>query len=97
MMLGNATATAQAIRMLATELTTENMPRRGYPPVCILVSDGHCTDTTSATSYSVPIIFEALFSTAIASETNAWTSAVATFISCGAFPTAATQSPPNVA
>jgi len=30
--------------MLAAELTTENMPRRGYPPVCILVSDGHCTD-----------------------------------------------------
>ena len=48
-MLGNATATAQAIRMLAAELTTENIPRRGYPPlrvspVCILVSDGHCTD-----------------------------------------------------
>jgi formylglycine-generating enzyme required for sulfatase activity len=31
MRLGNTTATAQAIRMLATELTTENMPRRGYP------------------------------------------------------------------
>src|SRR5438445_215968 len=38
------TATVQAIRMLAAELTIENMPRRGYPPVCILVSDGYCTD-----------------------------------------------------
>ena len=55
------------------------------------------TFTTSATSYSIPIIFEAFFSTAIASETNAWTSAVATFISCGASPTAATQSLLNVA
>ena len=38
------TATAQAIRLLASELTLEKMPRRGYPPVCVLVSDGHCTD-----------------------------------------------------
>lgn len=38
------TATAQAIRVLASELTPEKMPRRGYPPVCILVSDGFCTD-----------------------------------------------------
>src|SRR5262245_8537553 len=38
------TATAQAIRLLASELTLEKMPRRGYPPVCILVSDGYCTD-----------------------------------------------------
>jgi uncharacterized protein YegL len=42
--IAGTTATAQAIRMLAAELTTENMPRRGYPPVCILMSDGHCTD-----------------------------------------------------
>ena len=42
--IAGTTATAQAIRMLAAGLTTENMPRRGYPPVCILVSDGHCTD-----------------------------------------------------
>jgi uncharacterized protein YegL len=39
-----STATAQAIRLLASELTLEKMPRRGYPPVCILVSDGFCTD-----------------------------------------------------
>ena len=39
-----ATATAQALRLLAGELTMEKMPRRGYPPVCILVSDGFCTD-----------------------------------------------------
>ncbi len=38
------TATSQAIRLLASELTLEKMPRRGYPPVCILVSDGFCTD-----------------------------------------------------
>jgi uncharacterized protein YegL len=42
------TATAQAIRMLAAELIAENMPRRGYPPVCLLVSDGHCTDPPEA-------------------------------------------------
>lgn len=39
------TATAQAINLLATELTLEKMPRRGYPPVCILISDGYCTDS----------------------------------------------------
>jgi uncharacterized protein YegL len=38
------TATAQALRLLAGELSMEKMPRRGYPPVCILVSDGFCTD-----------------------------------------------------
>jgi uncharacterized protein YegL len=38
------TATAQALRLLARELSIEKMPRRGYPPVCILVSDGFCTD-----------------------------------------------------
>lgn len=41
---GGATATAQAMRLLAAELTVDKMPRRGYPPVCILVSDGFCTD-----------------------------------------------------
>lgn len=40
----SSTATARAIRLLASELTLEKMPRRGYPPVCILVSDGFCTD-----------------------------------------------------
>ena len=38
------TATAQAIRLLASQLTTEKMPSRGYPPVCILISDGCCTE-----------------------------------------------------
>ncbi|WP_217596436.1 VWA domain-containing protein [Cohnella sp. GbtcB17] len=38
------TATAKAIRMLAGELEIEKMSRRGYPPVCILLSDGFCTD-----------------------------------------------------
>jgi len=39
------TGTAQALRLLAKELSIEKMPRRGYPPVCILVSDGFCTDS----------------------------------------------------
>ncbi len=38
------TSTAKAIRLLAGELTLEKMPRRGVPPVCILLSDGHHTD-----------------------------------------------------
>lgn len=41
---GGTTGTAQALRLLAGELTMEKMPRRGYPPVCILVSDGFCSD-----------------------------------------------------
>jgi len=39
------TATAKALRILETELSIERMPRRGLPPVCILVSDGFCTDS----------------------------------------------------
>ena len=38
------TSTAQAIRLLAGELSIERMPRRGLPPVSILISDGFCTD-----------------------------------------------------
>lgn len=38
------TATAKAIRLLTNELSIERMPRRGLPPVCILISDGFCTD-----------------------------------------------------
>ena len=44
---GGMTATAEAIRLLAEQLTLEKMPQRGVPPVCILVSDGHCTNTES--------------------------------------------------
>lgn len=40
-----STATAKAIHLLASELTVEKMARRGYPAVCILISDGHCTDS----------------------------------------------------
>jgi uncharacterized protein YegL len=40
----SGTATAKAIRLLASELTLEKMPRRGVPPVCILLSDGEHTD-----------------------------------------------------
>lgn len=42
-----STATAAAIRLLVAELTAEKMPRRGYPPVCILLSDGYCTESKS--------------------------------------------------
>ena len=38
------TSTAKALRLLASELTLEKMPPRGFPPVCILISDGFCTD-----------------------------------------------------
>lgn len=38
------TATAQAIRLLTTQMTTEKMPGQNCPPVCILISDGFCTD-----------------------------------------------------
>jgi uncharacterized protein YegL len=38
------TSTAKALRLLAGELSVERMPRRGLPPVCILISDGFCTD-----------------------------------------------------
>lgn len=38
------TSTAKAIKLLADELSMEKMPRRGYPPVGILLSDGFCTD-----------------------------------------------------
>lgn len=39
------TSTAQAIQMLSRELELDKMPRRGYPPICVLVSDGDCTDS----------------------------------------------------
>lgn len=38
------TATHEAIRLLASELDLNKMPRRGLPPVCVLVSDGHAND-----------------------------------------------------
>lgn len=38
------TSTAKALRLLTGELSIERMPRRGLPPVCILISDGFCTD-----------------------------------------------------
>ncbi len=42
--IDGVTATAQAIDLLADELSLEKMPQRGLPPVCLLVSDGLCTD-----------------------------------------------------
>jgi uncharacterized protein YegL len=40
-----ATATSQALRLLAQQLEIRHMPERGLPPVCILISDGFCTDS----------------------------------------------------
>jgi uncharacterized protein YegL len=37
------TETDKAISMLTGALDIESMPRRGYPPVCLLLSDGFCT------------------------------------------------------
>lgn len=42
---GGATATASAINMLSDELDIEKMTRKAYPPVCILLSDGYCTES----------------------------------------------------
>jgi uncharacterized protein YegL len=42
---GGYTATATAIKILCDHLDLERMPKRGYPPVCILVSDGYCTES----------------------------------------------------
>lgn len=38
------TATAKAVNLLCDQLDIEKMPRRGYPPVCVMISDGFCTD-----------------------------------------------------
>jgi uncharacterized protein YegL len=39
------TVTASAINLLCDNLDLEKMPKRGYPPVCVLVSDGYCTES----------------------------------------------------
>ncbi len=41
---GGVTATAEAVRLLAGALAVDSMPARGFPPVCLLISDGFCTD-----------------------------------------------------
>lgn len=43
---GSATATAQAIEMLIEALDVKKIGGRNVPPVCILLSDGYCTDST---------------------------------------------------
>ncbi|WP_081621797.1 vWA domain-containing protein [Thioalkalivibrio sp. ALE11] len=42
---GGITATAQAIDVLAEALRVENLGKRNVPPVCVLLSDGYCTDS----------------------------------------------------
>lgn len=39
------TSTAQAINLLIERLDIEKMGKRAFPPVCILLSDGYCTDS----------------------------------------------------
>jgi uncharacterized protein YegL len=41
---GGSTSTAQAIAMLNEAMATEKIGKRNVPPVCILLSDGYCTD-----------------------------------------------------
>lgn len=41
---GGITATAQAIELLTDALHVEKIGKRNVPPVCILLSDGYCTD-----------------------------------------------------
>ena len=52
------TTTAQAINLLASEMTTEKMGKHGIPPVCILVSDGFCTDSTKEYDNSIKALDE---------------------------------------
>ncbi|WP_042013884.1 vWA domain-containing protein [Aeromonas fluvialis] len=41
---GGCTATAEAIELLTDALDVNKMGGRNVPPVCILLSDGYCTD-----------------------------------------------------
>jgi uncharacterized protein YegL len=45
---GGTTATAQAIDLLADALHIEKIGMRNVAPVCILLSDGYCTDSEGA-------------------------------------------------
>ena len=42
---GGGTDTASAIDLLSEQLEDHNMPDRGAAPVCILISDGYCTNS----------------------------------------------------
>lgn len=42
--VGGLTATAQAVELLVDALRIEKIGGRNVPPVCILLSDGYCTD-----------------------------------------------------
>ncbi|WP_018878783.1 vWA domain-containing protein [Thioalkalivibrio sp. ALE28] len=45
---GGVTATAQAVELLVDALHVEKVGKRNVPPVCILLSDGYCTDPEGA-------------------------------------------------
>ncbi|WP_157576669.1 vWA domain-containing protein [Pseudoalteromonas rubra] len=49
----HATATAQAIELLSSELTLEKMGGRNVPPVAVLLSDGYSTDPESQYDFSI--------------------------------------------
>jgi uncharacterized protein YegL len=42
---GGNTSTAKAIDLLCGELAVDKMRKKAVPPVCVLISDGFCTDT----------------------------------------------------
>ena len=42
------TATASAVELLLQDLDINKMNRRGFPPVCVLLSDGYCTESEEA-------------------------------------------------
>jgi uncharacterized protein YegL len=41
---GGTTTTAQAINLLTDALDINKMSKRGYPPICIMLSDGFCSE-----------------------------------------------------
>ncbi len=43
---GGSTCTARAIQQLCDQLEKDKMPKHAYPPVCVLLSDGYCTDSS---------------------------------------------------
>lgn len=50
---GGITATAGAVDMLADALHVEKIGMRNVPPVCILLSDGYCTDPEGAYQHAI--------------------------------------------
>jgi len=75
--IAGGTSTAKAIRKLTDELSMEKMSKKGYPPVCILVSDGYCTDPSEEYNSAIQELEQqpwgkkaVRFSIAIGNESN---------------------------